>query len=56
MCPYQRYATGEPGKVQGHSRMGIVEGSCGYRSLGVSISGKIRFIEKPGIQDEGIAM
>ena len=33
--------------------MGIVEGSCGYRSRGVSISGKIRFIEKPGVQDEG---
>ena len=33
--------------------MGIVEGSCGYRARGVSIRGKIRFIEKRGIQDEG---
>ena len=30
--------------------MGIVEGSCGYRG---QYSGKIRFIEKPGVQDEG---
>ena len=33
--------------------MGIVEGFCGYRARGVSIRGKIRFIEKPGVQDEG---
>ena len=30
-CPQQRYATGEPGKVQGRDRVGIVEVSCGYR-------------------------
>ena len=33
--------------------MGIVEGSFGYRSCGVSISGKIRFIKNPRVQDEG---
>ena len=35
-CAKQRYATGEPDKVQG----GIVEGSCGYRTRGVSIRGQ----------------
>ena len=38
--PQQQYATGEPGKVQGRDRVGIVEGSCGYRTSGVSIRGK----------------
>ena len=33
-------------------RMEIVEESCGYRDRGVSIRCKIRFIEKPGVQDE----
>ena len=51
--PHQWYATGELGKVQGRGRVGIVEGSCGYRSRGVSISGRIRFIKKPGVQDSG---
>ena len=27
VCPQQRYATGEPGKVQGRAHGGIVEGS-----------------------------
>ena len=40
VCPQQRYATREPGKVQGWDRVGIVEGSCGYRVCGVSIRGK----------------
>ena len=30
---------------------GFVDGSCGYRAG--QYSGNIRFIEKPGIQDEG---
>ena len=30
--------------------MGIIEGYCGYRG---QYSGKIRFIEKPGMQDDG---
>ena len=38
--PQQRYATGEPVKVQGRDREGIVEGSCGYRTRGVSLQGK----------------
>ena len=33
--PQQRYATGEPGKVQGGDRVGIVERSCGYLARGV---------------------
>ena len=52
MCPKQRYATGEPGKAG--------TGQCGdcIRVLWVpdpwgQYSGKIRFIEKPGVQDEG---
>ena len=53
MCLQQRYSTGEPGKGQGRDRVGIVEDSCGYRARGVSISGKIRFIETPEVQDEG---
>ena len=38
--PQQRYATGEPGKVQGRERVWIVEGSYGYRVRAVSIRGK----------------
>ena len=45
--PQQRYVKGEPGKVQGRDRVGIVEGSCGYRARGVIIRGK--FV----LQDEG---
>ena len=33
--------------------MGIEEGYCGYRG---QYSGKIRFIETPGVQDDGVAM
>ena len=40
-CPEQRYATREPGNVQGPDRVGIVEGSCGYRG---QYSGKFHFI------------
>ena len=39
-CPHQRYATGEPGKVQGWDRVGFVEWSCGNWARGVSIRGK----------------
>ena len=28
-CPQQRYTTGEPGKVQGRDRVGILEGPVG---------------------------
>ena len=48
-CPQQRYAMGEPGKVQGLDRVEIIEGSCGYRGPRDQYSGKIRFIEKPGV-------
>ena len=40
-CPQQRYATGEPGKVQGWDRVGIVEWFCGNWARGVSIRGKL---------------
>ena len=36
-CAQERYATGEPGKVQGRDRVGIVEGFCGYRARGVAM-------------------
>ena len=36
----QRYTTGEPFKVKGRNRVGIVEGFCGYRACGVRIRGK----------------
>ena len=49
----QRYALGGPGKVQGRDHVGIVEGACGYRARGVNIWGKIRFIEKFGVQGDG---
>ena len=49
-CPKQRYIPGEPDKLQERDRVEIVEGSCGYRG---QYSGKIRFIEKCGVQDEG---
>ena len=39
------YATGEPGKLQSRDRVGIVEGSCGYRARGVSIRGKFHLAE-----------
>ena len=49
-CAQERYATGEPGKVQGpcgDCRRALLEpGPWGQ------YSGKIRFIEKPGVQDE----
>ena len=50
-CLQQRYATGEPGKIQQRDRLGIAEGTCEYRARGVSIRGNIRFIEKPGVQE-----
>ena len=52
-CPQQLYIPGEPGNVQGRGRVGIVEGSCGYRARGVSIRGKFVLLEKPRVQDEG---
>ena len=44
-CPEQRYATGEPGKIQGPDcRVLWIPGPRGQ------YSGKIRFIDKPGVQ------
>ena len=49
----QRYATGEPGKVQGRDRVGIVVGSCGYRARGVSIGGKFVLSKNLGYKMRG---
>ena len=48
--PKQRYATGEPGKVQGRDRVGIIV-SCGYRARGVSVRGK--FVTSRNLGYEG---
>ena len=50
VCPQQRYATGEPSKVQGRDRVGIIPNPQGQ------YWGKIRFIEKPGYQTMGVVM
>ena len=42
------FATGEPGKVQGLDRVGIVEGSCGNWARGVNIRGKFVLSTNPG--------
>ena len=47
-CPKQRYATGEPDKVQERDHMWIVDGSCGYQARGVSIRGKFVLSRNPG--------
>ena len=52
-CPQQRYATGEPGKVQGRERVGIVEGSCRYRSRRVGIQGRFVLSRNPGYKTRG---
>ena len=53
-CPQQWYTKGEPSKFQGQDRVGIVEGSFGYRALGVSIRGKSVLSRNLGY--EGVAM
>ena len=52
-CPQQRYATGEPGKVQGWDRVGIVEWSYGNWARGVSILGKFVLFTKLGYKTRG---
>ena len=44
------FATGEPGKVQGRNRVGIVEGSCGYQA---SIRAKFVLSRNPGTRRGG---
>ena len=51
----QRYATGEPDKVKGRNLVGIVEGSCGYRSRAFSIRGKIALSSNLGYKTMGVA-
>ena len=50
--PQQRYIPGEPGNVQGRDRVGIRTVLWVPDPRG-QYSGKFRFIEKPGVQDEG---
>ena len=54
--PQQRYIPGEPGNVQGRDRVGIVEGSCGYRARGVSIRGKFVLSRNSGYKTRWVAM
>ena len=54
--PQQRYATGEPGKVQGRDRVGIVEGSCVYLARGVSIRGKFVLSKNSKYKTSGVDM
>ena len=42
-----------PGILQKRNRVGIAEGSSGYRGRGGQYWEKIRFIEEPWVQDEG---
>ena len=52
-CPQQRYATGEPSKLQSRNCVGIVEGACGYRTLSVSIRGKFDLSRNMGCKKRG---
>ena len=53
-CPQQRYATEEPGKVQGPDRVGIV-GSCGYRARRVNSRGKFVLSKNLGYKTRWVA-
>ena len=53
MCPQQRYTTGEPGKIHGRKRVGIVEESSGYQARGVSIRGKFVLSRNPRYKTGG---
>ena len=55
MCRQQRYIPGETGNVQGRDRVGIVEGSCGYRARGVNIRGKFVLSRNTGYKTRGVA-
>ena len=56
--PQQRYATGDPGKFQGQDRVGIVEGSFGYRAghAGSIFGGNPFYRETWGSRGGGVAM
>ena len=55
-CPKHRYATGEPGKVQGRDHVGIVERSRVYLARRVSTRGKFVLTRNPGYKTSGVAM
>ena len=55
-CSKQRNIPGEPGKLQGRDRVGIVEGFCGYRARGVSTQGKFVLSRNVGYKTRGVAM
>ena len=44
---------GDPGKLQGRDRVGIVEASSGYRAHGVSIRGKFVLSRNLGYKSRG---
>ena len=52
-CSQQRYATGQPGKIEARGSVDIVEGSCGYRACGVSIPGKFVLSGNPEHKTRG---
>ena len=56
MVPPAALLTGEPVKVQGQDRVGIVKGSCVYRARMVSIRGKFVLSTNPGYTSRGVAM
>ena len=53
--PQQRYATGEPGKVQGRDRVGIVEGPVGTAPVGSEFRQNMFYPETCG-ERRGVAM
>ena len=55
VCPQQRYATGEPGKVQVPDHVGIVKESCRYWVRGVSIRGKFVLSRNLGYKTRRVA-
>ena len=55
-CHQQRYTTGEPGKVQGWDRVGIVEWSLSYRARGVSIREKFVLSRNSGYKTRVVAL
>ena len=48
-------SSGTPGKLQSRDRVGIVEGSWGYRARGVSIRGKFVLSRNVGYKTRGVA-
>ena len=58
MCrvPPSAVRHGRARQNSGMGRVGIVEGSCGYRARGVSIRGKFVLSTKPGYKTRWVAI